>query len=82
MLNSYADDKLRELDAELARRPSSQHRGAPAPVLGPLARAVGRTLRRAGERLESWSNPAFPEGDGAWPVNNQGSAFTPKEDCC
>ncbi len=82
MLNSYATDKLRELDVELARRAQSRPQSKPAPVLGPVARAVGRTLRRAGERLESWSNPAATESDGAWPANVQGSAFSPKEDCC
>jgi len=60
VLNSYATDKLRELDVELARRPSSRPSSTPTPVLGPLARAVGRTLRHAGERLESWSNPGIP----------------------
>jgi hypothetical protein len=82
MLNPYATDKLRELDVELARRPSSGSSSMPTPVLGPLARAIGRTLRRAGERLESWSSPAVPDGDGIWPVNAQGAAFNPKEDCC
>jgi hypothetical protein len=66
LMDPYVTQKLRELDADLARRtPSSR---APAPVLGPLALAAGKALRRVGERLESWANPTAPESDGTRPV--------------
>jgi len=61
LIDPYVSDKLRELDAELARR--APPRPAPASMLGPLARAAGRALRRIGEGLESWATPAIPEGD-------------------
>jgi hypothetical protein len=66
LIDPYVSGKVRELEAELARRaPSSP---APAPMLGPLALAAGKALRRVGERLESWANPTAPESDGTRPV--------------
>ena len=63
LIDPYVTEKLRELDIELTRR--APPRPAPSPVLGPLARAAGRVLRRMGEGLESWANPTVPESDGA-----------------
>ena len=63
LIDPYVTEKLRELDIDLARR--APPRPAPSPVLGPLARAAGRALRRMGEGLESWANPTVPESDGA-----------------
>ena len=63
LIDPYVTEKLRELDIDLARR--APPRPAPSPVLGPLARAAGRALRRVGEGLESWSNPTAPESDAA-----------------
>jgi len=58
LIDPYVSEKLRELEAERAHRASP--RPAPTPMLGPLARAAGRALRRMGEGLESWANPAIP----------------------
>jgi len=63
LIDPYVTEKLRELDIELTRR--APPRPAPSPVLGPLAHAAGRVLRRVGEGLESWAAPAIPESDGA-----------------
>ena len=63
LIHPYVSEKLRELEAERARRVSP--RPQPTPVLGPLARAAGRAFRRIGEGLESWANPAIPESDAA-----------------
>jgi hypothetical protein len=57
LIDPYVSDKLRELDAELARRAAPLDGATPTPVLGPLARTAGRVLRRIGEGLESWSSP-------------------------
>ena len=66
MMNEYVTEKLRELDEErltrvlAARRgPSEQivHSDRSRPVVGPVIRAAGRTLRRAGQRLEGWASP-------------------------
>jgi hypothetical protein len=58
LIDPYVSEKLRELEAERARRASLGPQ--PTPVLGPLARAAGRALRRMGEGLESWANPTIP----------------------
>ena len=59
----YVREKLRELEA--GRRVPPRPRSTSSPVLGPLARAAGRALRRMGEGLESWANPTGPESDAA-----------------
>ena len=73
----YVREKLRELEADrraLPRLPST-----PASVLGPIARAAGRAMRRMGEGLESWASPALPGSDGA---QTTGSVFRPREEGC
>ena len=85
LIDPYVTEKLRELDIDLARR--APPRPAPSPVLGPLARAAGRALRRMGEGLESWAapTPTVPESDGARLVaarQRTGSTFTPREEGC
>ena len=85
LIDPYVSDKLRELDAELARRAAPFAGAAPTPVLGPLARTAGRVLRRVGERLESWSTSAIPESNGARPgaaSQTTGSTFKPREEGC
>ena len=64
LIDPYVTDKVRELEAERARR--APPRPQPAPVVGPLARVAGRALRRIGEGLESWAAPPVPESDAAW----------------
>ena len=64
LIDPYVTDKLRELEAERARR--APPRPQPAPIMGPLARAAGRALCRIGEGLESWAAPPAREGDAAW----------------
>jgi hypothetical protein len=56
----YVDGKLRELASErrdpLSLPPSRPPRPpAGRRVVGPLARAAGRRVRRVGEALESWA---------------------------
>ena len=77
--HDYVGEKLRELDAELARRAPFRPpldaqftrrapvrpRPMPRPVLGPLARTAGRALHRIGHRLQSWGAPATVEGAAA-----------------
>ena len=66
MWNEYAREKMKELDAELARK----HRNI-TPVarrshrrpLAPVARAAGGRFRRLGEALESWAQPGAPIGN-------------------
>ncbi len=65
LIDPYVSDKLRELEAELARRRSGPQNPAPRPVVGALAGAAGRALRRMGEGLESWANPSAQEGEAA-----------------
>lgn len=65
-MNFYAEEKLLELKKERlnGRRFIAQDAAPPRkPVFGPLAAGAGRTLRRLGERLESWANPPLPECD-------------------
>ena len=68
LIDPYVSGKVRELEAELTRRAASLDGRAPSAVLGPLALAAGKALRRVGERLESWANPTAPESDGTRPV--------------
>ena len=65
-MNEYVAQKLRELDNErtdsmlkmrMAEGAVSKRRRTPKPVIGPVLRAAGRTLRRAGEGLEGWGSP-------------------------
>lgn len=60
LYNEYASDKVREIERELAaRHVHMEHvHDRRTPVLGPVFRAAGRTLRRAGEGLESWAATA------------------------
>ena len=60
LMHPYVSEKLRELEAERARRAPPRLPSTPKPVLGPLARTAGRALRRMGEGLESWATPAIP----------------------
>jgi len=66
-VNEYVSHKLRELENErtapllrmrmeeiATKRPRSSK-----PVIGPVLRAAGRTLRRAGEGLEGLGSPEF-----------------------
>ena len=83
LIDPYVTEKLRELDADLARR--APPRAAPSFVLGPLARTAGRALRRIGEGLESWASPGLPESDAARFVaagQTTGSTFRPREEGC
>ncbi len=65
MLHEYVAEKLRELDGErldralIVRRELEDQNITPRskPVIGPVIRAAGRTLRRAGEGLEGWASP-------------------------
>ena len=65
LIDPYVTEKLRELDADLARRALPRPSLTPVPMVGLLARAAGRVLRRVGEGLESWASPALPESDAA-----------------
>jgi hypothetical protein len=68
-MNEYVAQKLRELDNERQHpllelrmaAESHQRRKTSKPVFGPVLRAAGRTLRRAGEGLEGWGSPEFDE---------------------
>ena len=75
LINEYAVEKLRELDEErLTQAVVKQRRQAvkavgtrtSKPVIGPVMRVAGRTLRRAGEGLESWASPRQPENETRW----------------
>ncbi len=64
-MNYYAEEKIRELEKELAaltiRHPRPDTRSA---LFGPAIRALGRSLTRLGEGLESWATPSPPsEGE-------------------
>ena len=59
LMNEYVAEKLRELDEERLTLAMLRHRGAVAhgedsrrtkPVIGPVMRMAGRTLRRASRR--------------------------------
>ena len=66
-MNLYAFEKLREIENELADQRHGPYRPPEKPrrkpVFGALAATAGRTLRRAGEGLESWANVPHPEND-------------------
>jgi hypothetical protein len=64
-MNEYVSQKLRELDTErtaplvrmrMAKAAANTRPRKSKPVLGPVLRATGRTLRRAGEGLEGWGS--------------------------
>jgi hypothetical protein len=61
-MNFYAQEKIKELEKQrqkaLAGRPSTLSTARNKPVFGPLASVLGGTLRRVGEGLETWGNPA------------------------
>lgn len=70
MMNDYVAEKLRQLDEERFARALTVKRALEEqpeqprskPVIGPLVRVAGRTLRRAGEGIEAWASPrAEPE---------------------
>jgi len=74
-MNEYVAEKLRDLDEERLTLATLRHSGEPVhrgdasrtkPVIGPLMRVAGRTLRRAGEGLEGWGSPRQAEGDRRW----------------
>ena len=60
LIDPYVTEKLRELDADLARRVPFSTEKSPAFSLSPVVRMAGRVLRRMGEGLESWATPAIP----------------------
>ena len=60
LIDPYVTEKLRELDADLARRVPFSTENSPAFSLSPVVRMAGRVLRRMGEGLESWATPAIP----------------------
>jgi hypothetical protein len=64
-MNEYVAHKLRELENEraspllrvrMAEAAANARQPRPKPVIGPVLRAAGRTLRRAGEGLEGWGS--------------------------
>jgi hypothetical protein len=66
MMNDYVAQKLRELDEDRLSRTlitarmeqESEHRRPRAkPVIGPVLRLAGRTLRTVGAGLEDWAEP-------------------------
>lgn len=70
--NTYASEKLRELEEERLTRALVLRRGLTAPkdgprkaksVIGPVIRTAGRTLRRVGEGLEGWADPPQAESE-------------------
>jgi hypothetical protein len=79
-MNLYVHEKIRELEEQrmralTARQLAVQPQSEPhpqfvprrrRPVFGTLARQAGRTLRRWGEGLESWSAP--PGGEPKQPL--------------
>ena len=81
LLNEYVGEKLRELDEErLTQAMIKQRHGAirsaeartSKPVIGPVMRVAGRTLRRAGEGLEGWASPRQPESETRWAERRTG----------
>jgi len=65
-MNEYVAQKLRELENErtdsllkmrLAESVAGDRRQTSKPLIAPVLRAAGRTLRRAGEGLEGWGSP-------------------------
>jgi hypothetical protein len=81
LMNKYVVEKLRELDEERLTRTVVIRRGEAVrnagarrgkPVIGPVMRVAGRTLRRAGEGLEGWSSPRQPESEARWVERRSG----------
>jgi hypothetical protein len=75
LMNEYAVEKLRELDQERLTRTAIKKSeitvldAAPRtskPVIGPVMRVAGKTLRRAGESLEGWATRHQPESETRW----------------
>ncbi len=71
MMNEYVAEKLRQLEEErltralIVRREliDNDERPRAKPVIGPVVRAAGRTLRRAGEGLEGWAARGSTDGE-------------------
>jgi len=71
MMNEYVAEKLRQLEEERLTRAltvrrelnGQSERPRAKPVVGPVIRAAGRTLRWAGEGLEGWGARGSTEGD-------------------
>lgn len=87
LIDPYVTEKLRELDADLARRAPFSTEKSPAFSLSPAVRMAGRVLRRMGEGLESWAapRPTVTESDGARLLaagQTTGSSFRPREEGC
>jgi len=85
LIDPYVTDKLRQLDADLARRVPPSDGKSPTFALSPVVRMAGRVLRRMGEGLESWATSAIPESDGDRPVaarQTPGSSFRSTEEGC
>jgi hypothetical protein len=81
LMNEYVVEKLRELDEERltqavliqrAKAVGGRHSSRSKPVIGPVMRVAGRTLRRAGEGLEGWASPRQPESDTRWAERRTG----------
>ena len=80
LMNEYVVEKLRELDEERLTQAVVQRAKAVGgrdsrrskPVIGPVMRVAGRTLRRAGEGLEGWASPRQPESDTRWAERRTG----------
>jgi hypothetical protein len=59
----YIIEKLVELDKQRVSR-YLPHELPPAPRrANGFARSIGRAMRRAGERLETWAGPGTPQSD-------------------
>jgi hypothetical protein len=87
LIDPYVPEKLRELDADLARRAPLSAGRSPTFALSPVVRMAGRVLRRMGEGLESWAapRPTVAESDGAHLLaagQTTGSSFRPREEGC
>ena len=81
LMNEYVVEKLRELDEERlrqavlirrARALRSRNSTRSKPVIGPVMRVAGRTLRRTGEGLEGWASRGQPESDTRWAERRTG----------
>ena len=87
LIDPYVTQKLRELDADLARRAPPSDGTSPTFAFNPIVRAAGRLLRRMGEGLESWAapRPTVAERDSVWLVGARetpGSGFSRREEGC
>jgi hypothetical protein len=85
LIDPYVTEKLRELDADLARRAPPFDGKSLTFALSPVVRMAGRVLRRMGEGLESWAAPAIPGSDGGRPMaarQTPGSPFRSTEEGC